>query len=229
MLAAMQSSACQAPAPQAVQSGPTTPVFIPSAPATASSLASEPPPAAGCTPRATPEQASQDLREANDLIRRAREHPTEHALSQILPRLERAAYAGDLAAQKRFGYYVVSYYYTDELFWPGQPEIAIAALAMLRVAARKSPGAEDALLAALARDPVAFTDPDGPPPLPREWLDAALREAKRWGRLRSLFPQPRPRAVRVRCLLPVSSLGQGRETAHPNSLRKSRGWFFLSN
>jgi hypothetical protein len=74
----------------------------------------------------------------------------------------------------------VGYYYTDELFWPGQPEIAIAALAMLRVAARKSPGAEDALLAALARDPVAFTDRDGPPPLPGEWLDAALREAKRW-------------------------------------------------
>jgi hypothetical protein len=114
------------------------------------------------------------------LIRRAAEHPTDRALSQILPRLQRAAYAGNLAAQQRFGNYVVGYYYTDELFWPGQPEIAIAALAMLRIAARKRPGTEDALLAALARDPVAFTDPDGPPPLPGEWLDAALREAKRW-------------------------------------------------
>jgi hypothetical protein len=135
---------------------------------------------AGCPPRATPEQAAQDLREANDLIRRAGEHPSESALSQILPRLQRAAYSGDLAAQERFGHYVVGYYYTDEFFWPDQPEIAIPALAMLRVVARRSPRTDDALLVALGRDPVVFTDPDGPPRPPKEWLDAALREAQRW-------------------------------------------------
>ncbi len=105
----------------------------------------------------------------------------ESDLLEIIPRLQRAAYAGDTNAQVRYGNYVVGYWYTDEMFWPRQRAVAIAALAMLRVAARKGPAdPNNELMAALARDPVDFSKSGGVPPLPREWVNAALVEAKRW-------------------------------------------------
>jgi hypothetical protein len=161
--------------------------------ATSPPTTSSRPPTAPCPSAAvSAEQAQIDLSDAKESIARAGEHPTDQEFSAILSRLRRAAYAGNLAAQKRFGGYVVGYYYTDNLFWPDQPEIAIPALAMLRIAARRSPDPNDTLLVALARDPIAFTDPDGPPPLPKQWLDAALDEARKWENCAAAkLPQPR--------------------------------------
>jgi hypothetical protein len=121
-----------------------------------------------------------ELDEANALIKRAGEHPSREDLAAILPRLRRAAYAGNHAAQLRFGNYVVGYYYTDEMFWPREPRVAIPALAMLRIAALAEPESPNTLVQALGRTPVRFTDTEGPPPLPKAWIRAALREAKRY-------------------------------------------------
>jgi hypothetical protein len=136
--------------------------------------------ARGCPDRESLDLAAEDLGEADALIKRAGEHPSDRDLDRILPLLERAAYAGYESAQRRFGYYVVGYYYTDDMFWPKHPDIAVPALAMLIIAARKNPTGNEPLAAALARDPVKFTDRDGPPALPRAWIKAALEEARRW-------------------------------------------------
>jgi hypothetical protein len=134
-----------------------------------------------CSPRKSSEQARQDLREASEWITRAGEHPSDSDISQIIVRLQRAAHAGDVEAQTRFGNYVVGYYLTDEMFWPKQRAVAIAALAMLRVAARKvAPDPNNSLMVALARDKVDFSKANDVPALPRAWVDAALAEAKRW-------------------------------------------------
>jgi hypothetical protein len=187
LLMALVTAAGQACSPsRAPEARPSAGVAtIPLLPASSTPLGARPraaerTPAVDCPPRESLAEASRDLREANDLIARAGEHPSDSQLSEILPRLRRAAYAGDLEAQRRFGYYVVGYYYTDEIFWPDEPEIAIPALAMLRVAARRNPDPTDALLVVLGHNPVVFADPDGPSALPEEWLEAALLEAKHW-------------------------------------------------
>jgi len=126
------------------------------------------------------ERAVRELDEANARIKSAGEHPSRADLSYILPRLRRAAYAGNHAAQLRFGNYVVGYYFTDEMFWPREPRIAVPALAMLRIAALAERDSQDALIQALGRTPIRFSDPDGPPALPRAWIRAALREVKRY-------------------------------------------------
>jgi hypothetical protein len=132
-----------------------------------------------CPQPITVDQAARELEEAKAWIKRAGEHPAQVDLAEILPRLHRAAYAGNQEARIRFGTYVVGYYYTDEMFWPSEPNVAIPALAMLIIAAHAEPDSRDSLLQALAKDPIAFTDPDGPPALPRRWIAAALRETKR--------------------------------------------------
>ena len=135
---------------------------------------------AGCPVGVSCEQAIRDLDRANQLIARAGEHPMDGDLDEILPLLQRAADTGYLPAQFRFGGYVVGYWYTDEMFWPKRPKIAIAALAMLRVACKRSPNVKGTLERNLARDPVKFSDSDGLPPLPQRWVKAALAEAARW-------------------------------------------------
>jgi hypothetical protein len=167
-------------APTSAASSATPPRAPPPPPTRAATLPSSNTDADGCPDRESLDLAAEDLREADALIKRAGEHPSDRDLDRILPLLKRAAYAGHEAAQRRFGYYVVGYYYTDEMFWPKEPDIAIAALAMLRVAARRTPDGSDQLMAALARDPVKFTGPDSPPALPRAWVNAAVKEARRW-------------------------------------------------
>lgn len=131
--------------------------------------------------RESAEQAALDLREANERIERAGEHPSDEAMAEILIRLERAAYAGDIAAQLRFGQYVVGYYFTDEMFWPRRKHVAIAGLAMLRVAALQGPvDPRDPLMVELARTPVDLRRAKEVPPLPVPWVKAALAEAARW-------------------------------------------------
>lgn len=178
----------------------------PAAPAT--DVAVEPPPSGATPPPAPPEDAGRSaptgyltatygceplveraaadlLERANAAIQRAGEHPTPADLDEILPLLHRAAYGGYLPAQRRYGYYVVGYWYTDEMFWPRSEPIAVSALAMLRVAAqRERAGAagplDDALLEALASDPVTFSEEEGPPALPEEWVKLGVAEAERW-------------------------------------------------
>jgi hypothetical protein len=101
-------------------------------------------------------------------------------LAEILPLLERAANSGYLPAQLRFGSYVVGYWYTDEMFWPQRPQVATLALAMLRVAAKRSPDSKESLVRILAKDPVVFRESDGVPALPAPWVKAALAEAALW-------------------------------------------------
>ena len=96
-----------------------------------------------------------------------------------LPMLDRAACAGYLPAQMRVGYYVVGYWITDEQFWPSRRKLAVSALAMLLVAAKRSSDSIDALLCTLARDPVVFSESRGVPPLPSERVKVALIEAAR--------------------------------------------------
>jgi hypothetical protein len=140
---------------------------------TSSSVVAEPAPVVACPGAVDAAKAERLLREANELIRKADEHPSNAELDQILPRLEAAACAGDLLAQERFGMYVVGYYYTDEMFWPSRPQLAARALAMLLTAAQREPESTDPLLRALRSNPADFTSEEGPPPLPQPWLDAA--------------------------------------------------------
>jgi hypothetical protein len=162
-----------------------------------------------CLPPLSAEVAARELDEAKGWIKRAGEHPRQDDLAQILPRLRRAAYAGNHEAQLRFGNYVVGYYFTDEMFWPSEPDVAIPALAMLRIAAQAEPNSPSPLIKALARDPIVFADSDGLPALPKAWIAAALREAKRYtacARKRTNNWQP-PRQLTVpaveRLLAPV--------------------------
>jgi hypothetical protein len=135
----------------------------------------------GCPEGVSCEQAARDLDEANRLIARAGEHPADEDWAEILRLLQSAADSGYLEAQLRLGQYVVGYWFTDEMFWPREPKIAIFALAMYRVAAKRGPDAKnDPLLRILAKDPVTFRPSDGIPPLPARWVKAALAEAKRW-------------------------------------------------
>jgi hypothetical protein len=125
------------------------------------------------------------LARGNDAIARAGEHPGPNDLDAIIPLLHRAAYGGFEPAQRRYGYYVVGYWYTDEMFWPRSKEIAVSALAMLRVAAKLEGAAnagayDDELLKALAGDPVTFSETEGPPALPDEWVNAGVEEADQW-------------------------------------------------
>ena len=132
-----------------------------------------------CPAALSSDLAAQELEVAKTWIKRAGEHPSRDDLAQILPRLYQAAYAGNHEAQLRFGTYVVGYYYTDLMFWPRDPDLAIPALASLIIAARAETSHRDSLLQALAKTPIAFTNPDGPPALPKVWIKAALRETKR--------------------------------------------------
>jgi hypothetical protein len=115
------------------------------------------------------------LAEANDLIDKAGEHPEPEALSQILPKLRRAAYGGLPAAQLRYGSYVVGYYATDEMFWPSDRETAIGALGLLRFAILRDPS-QAVNFPGLEQTP---PDPDSQfiQLLDREWLSLALEEA----------------------------------------------------
>ena len=145
------------------------------------SVAIQPAMRPGCVARESAEQTALDLHEANQRIERAGEHPSDEAMAEILTRLERAAYAGNIAAQVRFGQYVVGYYFTDEMFWPRRKDVAIAALAMLRVAALQGPvDPRDPLMVELARTPVDLRRAEGIPPLPASWVKAALVEAALW-------------------------------------------------
>jgi hypothetical protein len=125
------------------------------------------------------------LKRANAAIERAGEHPMQSDLDEILPLLHRAAYGGYLPAQRRYGYYVVGYWFTDEMFWPHDEPVAISALAMVRVSSiadRIEQGGplDDALREAMASTPVTFADPDQAPALPDEWVDRAVAEADAW-------------------------------------------------
>lgn len=125
------------------------------------------------------------LRRGESAIARAGEHPSPADLDQILPLLHRAAYGGYAPAQRRYGYYVVGYWFTDEMFWPSNEPVAVSALAMVRVSAihdRAEQGGplDDALREAMANTPVTFADPDQAPALPDDWVAAAVAEADRW-------------------------------------------------
>lgn len=180
-----------APAPRAVTVAPPASGEAAKPPAPEAEPSAQPPGTGyltrdhGCS-RLEVSVAEDLLRRGNEAIARAGEHPSPADLDEILPLLHRAAYGGHVAAQRRFGYYVVGYWYTDEMFWPHSEEVAVAALAMLRVVALHeldttgTPPEEDALLRALASDPVAFDEADGPPPLPEEWLRKASEEARAW-------------------------------------------------
>jgi hypothetical protein len=124
------------------------------------------------------------LKRANAAIERAGEHPTDADLGEILPLLHRAAYGGHVGAQRRYGYYVVGYWFTDEMFWPQDEPVAVSALAMARVAAihdRAENGGplDDPLREALASTPVVFSDPDQLT-LPDDWVAAGVAEADAW-------------------------------------------------
>jgi len=115
------------------------------------------------------------LAEANALIDEAGEHPDQDAVVRILEKLRKAAYGGLPAAQLRYGWFVVGYYATDEMFWPGDRDTAVGALGLLRFAVMRDPtSAED------------FPGLDQTPPDPNsafiqlldpEWLRLAVEEA----------------------------------------------------
>jgi hypothetical protein len=181
--AASLVAACNSHPPHAdPTASPPTKTVAP--PAVTTPTATAEPPALsnlpGCPEGVSCEEAERDLAEAKRIIARAGEHPTDMDLAEILPLLERAADSGYLPAQLRFGNYVVGYWYTDEMFWPKKQKVAIVALAMLRVAAKRSPGSDEPLLRVLAKDPVVFRESDGVPALPAPWVKAALAEAARW-------------------------------------------------
>ena len=134
----------------------------------------------GCPAAETGLDPAQELAEAERLIAQAGEHPFDTQLAEILPRLRRAALAGHRPAQRRFGYYVVGYFLTDEMFWPADRPTAISALAMLRVALRRGIPGEDPW-DGLARDPVVLGD-EPLAMLPAEWVVAAVAEAADWER-----------------------------------------------
>ncbi len=111
----------------------------------------------------------------------AGEHPTAAQVDLITKLLSLAATSGHLRAQQQYGNYVFGYWATDEMFWPRQREVAVEALAMLRVAARNSSNHEplDELSGPLARDPVRFKSGDFPAP-PAAWVSAAVALANEW-------------------------------------------------
>jgi hypothetical protein len=146
----------------------------------------------GCPTGVSCEQAARDFEKATELRARAGEIPAKEESNIYLPLFERAAYSGYLPAQIRFGKYVVGYWYTDEAFWPHERRIAVAALAMLRVAAKRSPDTKDRLMRVLAKDPVKFTESDGVPALPAAWVKAALVEAAHWEKAHPDVVRPNP-------------------------------------
>ena len=114
---------------------------------------------------------------------KAGEHPSKESMDLILTSLRQAALAGSPKAQKKFGFFVVSYWVTDELFWPSEQAIAIDALAMLRIYAltesqTKQEDSDD-LLRGLALTPPTF-DEELPFEFPEEWLNKSVKIAKRW-------------------------------------------------
>jgi hypothetical protein len=161
---------------------------VPAAPTEPAPSANEPPSAYltrdyGCEP--VDATTGEDLlKRANAAIDRAGEHPMDADLDEILPLLHRAAYGGYLPAQRRYGYYVVGYWFTDEMFWPKDEPVAVSALAMARVSAiqdraEKAGPLEDALREALTSTPVVFPDPDQLT-LPDNWVAAGVGEADAW-------------------------------------------------
>jgi hypothetical protein len=135
-----------------------------------------------CRPSVSLDTAASDLGRASAAIAHAGEHPFDADLDVILPLLSGAARSGLIEAQQRYGTYVFGYWATDEMFWPGRPDVAIEALGLLRVAALRHAAAgtlgDDALLRALSTTPPAFTD-DVPAP-PQAWIDAAVVAADQW-------------------------------------------------
>jgi hypothetical protein len=92
-----------------------------------------------CPLNLSPELAEILYQTAERIISREDEHVSPAALEVILPLLKLAAHSGSVAAQHRYGYYVIGYYATDEMFWPHDKETAADALAMLRVLAVDNP------------------------------------------------------------------------------------------
>ena len=113
-------------------------------------------------------------------ITKAGEHPSKNAMKVIISSLRKAALANSSLAQKKLGFFVVSYWVTDELFWPNEKAIAIDALAMLRVYALKESQAgqeiSDDLLRGLALTPPTF-DEELPFEFPQEWLNQSVKMA----------------------------------------------------
>ena len=112
----------------------------------------------------------------------AGEIPSQESVSNIISALSRAARGGSSRAQRLLGQYVFSYWMTDEMFWPEQREVAITALAMLRVYALREAEAgktsSSALVRALAQTPPMFKELPLPPPA--AWLKPSLERAQRW-------------------------------------------------
>ena len=116
-------------------------------------------------------------------IKSAGEHPFDDSLKVISDSLCRAAIGGSRQAQKTLGSYVVSYWMTDEMFWPKRKEFAITALAMLRAYAlhelQNGADLSDDLVKALSQTPPHFKE-DFPIELPKEWIAASVKRADRW-------------------------------------------------
>ena len=76
----------------------------------------------------------------------------------------------------RYGWFVVSYYATDEMFWPSDRETAVGALGLLRFAVVRDPASAENF-------PGLDTTPPDPDSafiqlLDPEWLSLALEEAR---------------------------------------------------
>lgn len=123
-----------------------------------------------CEPRLSPELAQILYETANRLIELEGEHLSNGAAQVILPLLRLASHSGNQQAQRRYGYYVIGYYMTDEMFWPRQKEIAADALAMLHVVAIDAPQmlGDDGAWA------ISYTEPSDEKKLfPTEWVKRA--------------------------------------------------------
>jgi len=132
------------------------------------------PRAIDCTPLPVAE-AEALLAEANEVIREAGEHPDPDSVTRILEKLRKAAYGGLPAAQLRYGWFVVGYYSTDEMFWPHDRETAIGALGLLRFAVQRDPASAESYPGLELTPP----DPDSAfiQMLDPEWLGLAVDEA----------------------------------------------------
>jgi hypothetical protein len=109
---------------------------------------------------------------AERLIAREDEHVSIGALRTILPVLKLAAHAGNRSAQKRYGFYVLGYFFTDSMFWPSDKVTAADALAMLHIVASDAPEEVGDNVKWI----VDYRNPVNELPFPKEWVDMAKRQ-----------------------------------------------------
>lgn len=129
------------------------------------------------------EEAASLTEKGLQISQSAGEHPSYESIEQIVAHLSRAAAANSTEAQKGLGFYVVGFWMTDFMFWPKQKQVAVDALAFLRISMIKEltkgpPHIQ--WMQGLGVSPPYFDEDSNR--LPTTWLNLAIKAASHWQR-----------------------------------------------